>query len=123
MVYTEQNASLEALVIETFTILQNPNFKKTLLFYERYGLKFTSCDEEKLLKQCLLWAYAIQKSLTFIKEVEPRFNLIYIFNMIFISIFLHQNATLDVDYFLCYLRDELNLNELPEAQYVNQLNL
>ncbi|MDE5856581.1 MAG: hypothetical protein K2H06_06000, partial [Anaeroplasmataceae bacterium] len=68
-------------------------------------------------------AAILVKRILRLKQKISQVSIIKVCYMIFLKLFYRQINALNPKYFLCYIREELNLNESKEAKYVNGLSL
>lgn len=116
-------ATVESLTMELFQILKNETMNLLLSQIPSDGLIWKTLDENTFLANCILYADLLVKKITSLQEKISQINIIKICFMIFLKLFYRQTSTLNTQYFLCRVREELNLNESKEAKFVNGLNL
>lgn len=121
--YTKRNASIEALTMELYHVVEEPNFKNALKEISKKGIVWKNFNENELLASCILYADLLIKKVSSLQDNITQISIMKICFMLFIKIFFRQNDQLDSEYFLCKIREELTLNESKEAKFINGLNL
>lgn len=121
--YAARKASIEQIAMEMYRVLKDSSFQKAKKYFEFEGFKMKDMNDDLLLSTCLLYADTILKQTDYIQGNYPQIDIVEFHYMIFLKLFYKQTGALNTKYYLCQLRENLNLNETLESKLVNQLSL
>lgn len=114
---------LENLAMEFFQILKTDFFIKTIQELPKNGVEWKKHDSSSLLKNCLLFSNALINEIPEILKDHSEISNFDLSYLLFIKLFFRQTGALNLDDYLCTLREELNLNQTIEARYVNLIKM
>ncbi|MDE6407755.1 MAG: glycosyltransferase [Anaeroplasmataceae bacterium] len=123
LVYAIHSASIESLTMELYQVLEDSFFLSCLEKIPLEGLMRKKLNQDETLANCILYADLLIKNISSLQERISQISILKVCYMIFLKLFYRQVNALNTNYFLCSIREELNLNESKEAKYVNSLNL
>ncbi|MDE5546772.1 MAG: hypothetical protein K2I88_04850, partial [Anaeroplasmataceae bacterium] len=123
LAYATHCASIESLTMELYQVLNDPFFLSCLEQVPLEGLIRKKLNPDETLANCILYADLLVKKISSLQEKISQISVLKVCYMFFLKLFYRQVSTLNTNYFLCRIREELNLNESKEAKYVNSLNL
>ncbi len=114
--YIQQEATLEEITMEMFSLMDSKEFKEGLKRFSYKGLEWKSKNKEALLTNCLL----ISDFFYSYRSIPSHLSLFKLFLLSFIKIFFTQKNSLDTKEYIGLLKEDLNLNHSKEAQYINK---
>ncbi|MDE6656260.1 MAG: glycosyltransferase [Anaeroplasmataceae bacterium] len=121
--YASNDATIESIAMEMNHILKDETFLTLVNEIPTEGLAWKKLDDNELLAYCILYADLSVKQISSLQDIISQVSILKVCYMIFIHLFYKQVSALNTEYFICSIREELNLNESKEAKFVNDLNL
>ncbi|MDE7263534.1 MAG: glycosyltransferase [Anaeroplasmataceae bacterium] len=123
LILSAKNQPLENMAMEFYQIIQTDFFIEATHNLPRNGVEWKELEASSSLKNCLIFSNALIYQIPSILEMYPQISDFDLSYLLFIKLFFRQTGTMNLNDYLCTLREELNLNRTIEARCINQLEI